>query len=209
MDYSTYKQMEFRRKFWKFFGAEISVFEPQGNVLIGFIKMKAWKLREDIRLYTDKSMQQELIAIHARQIIDFGATYDVLDSRTGNQLLFSLRRKGLRSTFVRDHWDILDGAGNVVGAVQETSGALALLRRWLSLFSDLFDLIFAFVKQSYDITYAPFGSQPVLVAQIVHTKNPLVVKMALDSSMAQGAADPRLNLATGALLSIMDASKNA
>jgi hypothetical protein len=206
MNYAQYPRIEFRRKFWKFFGAEISLTDPTSDQLIGFIKMKAWKLREDIRLYTDRSMRQEVIHIQARQIIDFGATYDVFDSASG-QLLFSLRRKGLKSTFVRDHWDILDPAGTQTGYIQETSGTLALLRRWLSLFSDLFDLIFAFTAQTYDINITT-GGAPSLAAHITHRKNPFVVKMALDTTGAQAQADPRLTIAAGALLSVIDAAKN-
>jgi len=206
MDYTPYKQFELRRKFWKFFGAEISVFDTPSQAMIGFIKMKAWKLREDVRLYTDKSMQQEVLQIHARQILDIGATYDVSDSASG-QVLFSLRRKGLKSIFVRDQWDILDPTGNVTGQVQETSGTLALMRRWLSMLSDLFDLVFAFVAQTYDVT-VDNGGQPALIAKIVHKKNPFLVRMAVDTSMAQVQTDPRLVIAAASMLSIIDASKN-
>ncbi len=209
MDYSKYKQLELRRKFWKFFGAEIKIVDPTSETLVGFIKMKAWKLREDVRLFTDESFSTEVFAIHARQIIDFGATYDVTDSLAGGTPLFSLRRKGLRSTFVRDTWEILDPTGSVVGMIRETSGNLALLRRWLSMISDVFDLIFAFVKQTYEVTYAPAGQPPVIISEIVHTKNPLMVKMVMDMSMAPAGTDARLNVAAGAMLSVIDASKNS
>jgi hypothetical protein len=102
MDYSQLRQLEFRRKFWVLVGAKIHITDPLSAREVGFIKMKAWKLREDIRLYTDESMQTELLRIHARNIIDFGATYDVVDSFS-NQIVYSLKRKGLKSTFVRDH----------------------------------------------------------------------------------------------------------
>jgi hypothetical protein len=152
VDYSQYPKLEFRRKFWKIFGAEIGVVDPVSKATVGFIKMKAWKLREDVRLYTDKTLGQEVIRIKARQIIDFAATYDVVDSGT-DQPICSLRRRGLKSTFVRDHWDILDAGGAVIGSVEETSGVLALLRRWLAiLVGDIADVIFSVVQQTYDIT---------------------------------------------------------
>lgn len=208
MDYTKYTQFELRRKFWKFFGAAINITDPVSGQRIGFIKMKAWKLREDVRLYTDETLTTELMAIHARQIIDFGATYDVTDSQTG-EALFSLKRKGLRSTFVRDKWEILDTSGAVIGQILETSGWLALLRRWLSMINDLLGLIFAFVPETYDISLSKAGEQPQLAARIVHRKNPFIVKMNVDLSVAAAPADPRLSLASAALLSIIDASKNA
>ena len=42
-------------------------------------KTKARKLREDIRLFAPNS-KQAVLRIATRQIIDFGATYDVFDS---------------------------------------------------------------------------------------------------------------------------------
>lgn len=204
MDYSQHKQLEFRRKFWKLVGAEISVTDPATEQLVGLIKMKAWKLREDIRLYSDRSMSQELIRIGARNIIDFGATYDVFDSPT-NQQLFSMRRKGLKSTFVRDHWDISDVNGTIFGSVQETSSGLALARRWLEIlpYGEIIGLVFSFVPQTYIISV-----NNATVGTVLHRKNPFIVKMALDTSAAPADADLRISFASVALLSVIDATKN-
>ncbi len=204
MDYAQFKTLEFRRKFWTLVGAKIFVADPTTDTQVGFINMKAWKLKEDIRLYTDETMTTEVIRIHAQNIIDFGATYRVYDGATGGAL-FSLRRKGLKSTFIRDHWDLSDPQGNVFGSIQETSGALALARRWVSLiplFGDFIDLALAFAKQTYIITH-----DNQTIATIVHHKNPFVVKMSLDTSMSDGS-DPHIGIASTALLSIIDATKN-
>jgi len=207
VDITKYNKLEFRRKFWKVLGAEISIFDPATDRLVGFIHMKAWKLREDIRLYTDKSMQTEIFHIKARQIIDFGATYDVFDSDTG-RLITSLRRKALKSAFVRDHWDILDSAGNVTGSIQETSGTLALMRRWLTAIFELFDLVFMFILQTYDITTTNKAGQKLPAATIVHRRNPVVVRMSLDMSENQAQLYHRVIIAATAMLSIVDAIKN-
>ncbi|MDB5185338.1 MAG: hypothetical protein JWN38_1146 [Candidatus Saccharibacteria bacterium] len=209
MDYSQHKQIDFRRKFLKLFGAEIRLSDAHTEEALGIIKMKAWKLREDIRLYRDDSLQQELLRISARQIIDFGATYDVFDSAQG-QPLFSLRRKGLKSTFVRDHWDLLDAHGGVFGNVQETSSGLALARRWLEVlpFGDIIALIFAFVPQTYTISTSDGQGGLALAGTIIHRKNPVIVKMHLDTTQAQATLDPRVCLSASALLSVIDAAKN-
>lgn len=210
MDYAQYKQIEFRRKFWKFFGAEIFVSNPGSGHDIGYIKMKAWKLREDIRLYTDRTMQQEVFQIHARQIIDFGATYDVL-AGTPPQPYMSLRRKGLKSAFVRDHWDLLDNAGNVFGSVQETSSGLALARRWLEIlpYGELIGLAFSFVPQTYTICTTQPDGRAAVMGTITHRKNPFIVKMLVDTSAAEVPVQPYITMAAASLLSIIDASKNA
>lgn len=209
MDYSKYKKLEFRRKFWKILGAEITVTEPNSEQVVGLIKMKAWKLRQDIRLYSDKTLSKELIRIGARNIIDFGATYDVFDSPTDKQL-FSLRRKGLKSTFVRDHWDMSDAAGNPLGFVQETSGGLALARRWIEIlpFGEIAGLVFMFVPQTYTINVNDASGTSGVTGTIIHRKNPFIVKMALDTSAAQPNVDPRIGISVVSLLSVIDATKN-
>lgn len=65
-----------RRKVLKIFGAAFHIYDAQGQV-IGYCKQAAFKLKEDLRIYTDESMQRELLRISARHIIDFGATYDI------------------------------------------------------------------------------------------------------------------------------------
>lgn len=210
MDYTQLKQFELRRKFCKLVGAEIFIDDPASQQEVGYIKMKAWKLREDIRIYRGRDMAQEIAQIHARQIIDFGATYDVLDGVT-QQPVFSLRRKGLKSTFVRDHWNLLDTAGNQFGTIQETSSGLALARRWLELlpYGDIIGLIFAFIPQTYTISLAQPDGSAALIANIVHRKNPFVVKMSVDTSAAQVPHNPLVVLVSAAMLSIIDASKNS
>ncbi|MDB5181417.1 MAG: hypothetical protein JWP13_180 [Candidatus Saccharibacteria bacterium] len=117
MDYKKYKKLEFRRKFFRILGAEIDITDPATEQLVAFIEMKAWVLKEDVRIYSDKLKSQELLRIHARSIIDFGVTYDVFDSKT-DKLLFSMRRKGLKSTFLRDQWEIKDPHDQPLGTLQ-------------------------------------------------------------------------------------------
>lgn len=72
MDYSQYKQLEFRRKFWKIFGAQIHMMDPATEQELGVIKMKAWKLKEDIRLFTDESAQHEVLGSRRGQLLTSG-----------------------------------------------------------------------------------------------------------------------------------------
>lgn len=118
-----------RRKVFQFLGAAFHIHDANG-ALVGYCKQKAFKLKEDIRIYGDESMRGELVRIEARQIIDFGASYDVLDGATGAKL-GALRRKGLKS-LLRDHWEVLDRDDRPAGTIQEDGLGLALLRRFLS-----------------------------------------------------------------------------
>lgn len=204
MDYSQHKLLEFRRKFWVVVGAKINVVDPSDEKSLGFIQMKAWKLKEDIRLYTDEAKTNEIFRIHARNVIDFGGTYDVFAGEDNNPL-FTLRRKGLKSSFVRDHWDIMDKTGNTIGQVQETSKGLAFARRWLEIIpvvGPFIDLALAFAAQTYRIDVN--GQQ---IAAITHRKNPVLVRMSLDRSMDTQNTDARISMAAATMLSIMDAAK--
>ena len=84
-----------RRKFFRLLGAAFHVYDPDGG-LVFYSKQKAFKLREDIRLYSDESMTTEVLTIQARQIVDFSAAYDVVETATGTKL-GALKRKGWKS----------------------------------------------------------------------------------------------------------------
>lgn len=118
-----------RRKVFKLVGGAFHIYGPEGELLF-YSKQKAFKLREDIRLYTDESMTEEILWIQARQIVDFSASYDVIDS-ANDAKVGALRRKGWKSMF-RDQWDILDAEDNPVGMIIEDNALLAFLRRFLS-----------------------------------------------------------------------------
>ena len=118
-----------RRKVLTVLGQKFHVFDGQGR-LLGFSKQKAFKLKEDIRFYADESMMQERLLIQARQVIDFAAAYDVVDSQTG-QKLGACRRRGW-SSIVRDSWEILDEYDQPIAKLSEDSMLLATLRRFFS-----------------------------------------------------------------------------
>jgi hypothetical protein len=162
-------------------------FDPSGRLLL-FSEQKMFKLREDIRVYSDESKAQEVLMIKARQIVDFSAAYDVVDSAMG-QKVGALRRRGWAS-MLRDEWEVLDVNDNVVGKLFEDSMGLALLRRFLS----------NLIPQNYDIT---FGVERV--ADLKQNFNPFTYELNLDFSMdVNRRLDRRLGLAAGILLAAVE-----
>lgn len=163
------------------------VFDPSGRLLL-FSEQKMFKLREDIRVYSDEAKTQEVLAIKARQIIDFSAAYDVIESATG-QKVGAMRRKGLASMF-RDEWEVLDVNDNVLGKLFEDSMGLALVRRLLT----------NLVPQNYDMT---FGE--TRVGDYKQNFNPFTYELNLDFSMdTAGQLDRRLGIAAGVLLAAVE-----
>lgn len=162
-------------------------FDPNGKLLL-FSEQKMFKLREDIRVFSDESKSQEVLMIKARQIIDFSAAFDVVDSSTG-QKVGALRRKGLAS-ILRDEWEILDVNDAVIASLVEDSMGLALLRRFLS----------NLVPQNYDIL---IGGERV--ADLKQNFNPFTYELNLDFSMdINRRLDRRLGVAAGILLAAVE-----
>lgn len=162
-------------------------YDPNGRLVL-FSEQKMFKLREDIRVYSDEGKTQEVLMIKARQIIDFSAAYDVVDSGTG-QKIGALRRKGLAS-MLRDEWEVLDVGDNAVGKLFEDSMGLALMRRFLS----------GLIPQNYDIT---FGTERV--ADLKQPFNPFAYQLNIDFSMDIGRRlDRRVGIAAGILLAAVE-----
>ncbi|PIY17094.1 hypothetical protein CO112_03955 [Candidatus Dojkabacteria bacterium CG_4_9_14_3_um_filter_150_Dojkabacteria_WS6_41_13] len=117
------------RKFFVLLGKEFSITDEQG-VLVGYAKQKAFKLREELTIFSDREMKTPLVSMKARNILDFGATYDVHDEISG-QTLGSFRRMGARSLF-RDEWRIYAPNSEEIGIIQEESKILAFVRRFMT-----------------------------------------------------------------------------
>jgi uncharacterized protein YxjI len=163
-------------------------YDPMGN-LVMFSEQKMFKLREDIRVYSDEAKTQEVLSIKARQFMDFSAAYDVVDTAM-NQKVGVLRRKGLRS-LLRDEWEVLDAGDNLKGLLFEDSIGLALLRRLV---------LGHWLPQNYDIT---FGQ--TRVADIKQNFNLFRYELNLDFSMdVNRQLDRRLGIAAGILLAAIE-----
>jgi hypothetical protein len=209
MDYSKYKKLDFKRNFIAI-PPKIQIVDPESNTLVGFIKMKLWSLRGDVRVYTDRTMQNELFRIGGRQAVSFNKVYNIFESASNTQI-YSIRQKTIQSVYFRNHMDIFDSKGGECGYVQETSKKLAIFRRWIEVIpyiGPLIGLVLLFVPQTFDIMYDPNGSSPQVIGRVIHKKTPALLRMSLDTSMAQVKFDPRLTISAVSLLCILDASKN-
>lgn len=172
-----------RRKILKLFGAAFHIYDPDGNVAF-YSKMKAFKLKEDIRIYTGEDMQEEVLTIKARSILDFSSAYDVVDPTT-NEKVGALKRKGLKS-ILKDEWIFMDADDREIGLIKEDSTFLALFRRVLT----------SLVPQTYN---GFIGDTQVCTFK--QNFNPFVIKIALDFSQdTQNLLDRRLGIAAAILL---------
>jgi len=169
------------------------IYDPQENLVL-FSEQKMFRLREDIRVYADESKTREVMMIKARQIVDFSAAYDVIDSSTG-QKAGVLRRKGWRS-LLRDEWEILDVNDQPIGQLFEDSVGRALMRRLL---------LGSFMPQNYDLT---IGTERV--GDLRQRFNLFAYRLDLDFSMDTGRKlDRRLGIAAGILLAAIEGKQSS
>ncbi len=179
-------QYLFRRKVMKLLGGAFHIYDTNNNVLF-FAEQKAFKLKEDLRIYSDEKKTTELISIKAQSAIDFSATYVVQDSTTG-EVVGSLRRKGLKSLF-KDEWQIMDGNSQVVGKLAEASALWATLSRIINL-----------IPQKYVV----LDNNGTEVARIEQSIDPIVLKYNFYIPEPQPAVDRRLLIASGILLAAVE-----
>jgi hypothetical protein len=161
-----------------------------GNQVM-FSEQKMFKLREDIRVYADESKSQEVLSIKARQIVDFSAAYDVVDTAM-NQKVGALRRKGW-SSILRDEWEVLDANDN----------ASANYSRQHSGFCP--PTLCSLLPQNYDIA---FGE--TRVADLKQRFNLFRYELDLDFSMDTAQRlDRRLGIAAGILLATVEGKQSS
>ncbi len=187
-----------RKKVFKIFGNAFHIYDENGQVFL-YSKLKAFKLKEDIRVYTGEDMTTEVLTIQARSILDFGAAYDIVDPLVGEKV-GAMKRKALKS-FLQDEWIIMDAQDQEIGVAQEDSMPLALVRRFLSFLSPLLSNL---VPQSF---HGEVGGAPVFYFK--RHFNPFVLRMDMDFSVdAESRLDRRLGIAAAILLSAIEGRQN-
>ena len=181
-----------RRKVFKLFGAAFHIYNPDGEVAF-YSKQKAFKLKEDIRVYTSEEMTTEALIIQARNIIDFSATYDVIDPASGNKI-GAVQRKGMKSIF-KDEWIFMNSDDKIIGTIKEDSAVLALIRRFLT----------NLIPQTFH-----GESEGKEVCIFKQKFNPFIAKVELDFSMDnEGILDRRLGIACAVLLSAIEGKQQS
>lgn len=176
-----------RQKVMKILGEEFHIYSDESmNSMIGYSKMAALKLKEDIRLYSDESKSSELLIIKQKGILDFTGGFSIVDGQTGESL-GTLRRKGMKS-ILRDSWVLIDDGGNVIGTLGEESGGLALIRRFIPYLTIIF-------PQQFHLRVN--GAKGAV--KYTQKMNPFVHKMSVTGVKSSGV-DPRIAAAAAILL---------
>ncbi|HEY3420046.1 MAG TPA: zinc ribbon domain-containing protein [Methanomassiliicoccales archaeon] len=101
--------------------------DRQGN-MIGFSKQKLMRIKDDIRVYSDENMSDELFRIQQENIVDDWGTWAVIDSSSG--ACVGKMRKSYLSNYAQDEYALLDAFNQQIGRVVEPSGR-GIMRKYL------------------------------------------------------------------------------
>ena len=98
--------------------SQIYIRDANGN-LVGYVKQKLFKLKEDINVFADEGQTQMLYNIKADRVLDFSAGYNFTDAQ-GN-IIGSIKRRGMRSIW-RANYEIYDEHEQQVMKISEENG---------------------------------------------------------------------------------------
>ena len=176
-----------RQKVMKILGEEFHIYSDESmRSMIGYSKMAALKLKEDIRVYSDESKSKELLIIKQKGVLDVTGGFRIVDGQSGEPL-GTLKRKGIKS-IIRDSWVFIDQNENVIGSLSEESGGLAFLRRFIPYLQILF-------PQQFHLRLN--GAKGVV--KYTQKMNPFVHKL-LVSGVKSSGIDPRIAAAAAIIL---------
>ncbi|MCH1511252.1 MAG: hypothetical protein DBX06_05820 [Candidatus Poseidoniales archaeon] len=184
-----------RKKVLKILGEAFHIYTDDSQTeLLGYCELKAFKLKEDIRIYTDEKKTTELISIKARSILDFSAGYDVVDAQSGSSL-GTFKRKGMKSLF-KDTYILLDQQDQEYAELSEDSGLLGLIRRFVPFANIL-------IPQIFHLRGNDGGGS----VEYTQKMNPIVQRLTVTGAQS-GGFDPRVVLAGGMLLAAIEGKQN-
>jgi uncharacterized protein YxjI len=106
--------------------SQIYIRDADGQ-LLGYVKQKLFKLKEEINVFADEGQSQLLYSIRADRVIDFSAGYN-FTSADGRKI-GSLKRRGMRSIF-KAHYEVYDANDRQVMQINEANG-------WVKVFDAL------------------------------------------------------------------------
>ncbi len=110
---------------------EVRGARPDGSEgdLYAFAQQKRMAFREQVTLYTDDTKQESVLGFKARQVVDLGATYDVVDA--GDTPIGTFR-KDFAKSLLRSTWHV-EQPGLGVATGTERSLGVAVIRRLVEI----------------------------------------------------------------------------
>ena len=182
------------KKFLKILGEEFHIYtDDNKDVLIGYSKQKALKIKEDIRVFSDESESNQILNIKARNLFDLSGNYDFTDPNTGESL--GGIRRNFRKSFFQDSYSIYGSDNQVYGEIKEDSMINALIRRFIPFASLAFPQVFSMDVQ---------GQSSIIFTQKI---NPIIQKLTIQIP-AENQLDRRVILGAAMIIIAIEGKQN-
>jgi hypothetical protein len=104
-------------------GTRVRVVDAAGRQ-IAYLRKKKFRLKEDVRIYEDESLERELYRIRANRVVDFGASYAV--SGPDGRPLGAIRQRGVRSIW-KSSYEVSGPNGKTIGVIHEENPFVKVL----------------------------------------------------------------------------------
>lgn len=103
--------------------SQIYIRDANGT-LLGYVKQKLFKLKEDINIFADETQSQIRFNIKADRVIDFSARYNFTDG--SGRSIGAIKRQGMRSIW-KANYEIFDANGNPSMNINEENGWIKVI----------------------------------------------------------------------------------
>lgn len=168
------------------------------GTMVAFAQQKRFAFKEAFTMYADDSKQQISFIVKARQVLDFGARYDVTDA-DGKTL--GTIGKAFKSSLLRSTWHIFAPGieDKPLLVIQERSQALAIFRRVWDFVPYIGDIPFL-LKYHFDMSDPDNGQVAATYEKTTLWRDHY--KLSVIGGGAE-AIDPRVLMSMGVLLDAM------
>lgn len=103
--------------------SQIYIRDSSGSV-IGYVRQKLFKLKEDINVYADEGQSRLLYNIKADRVLDFSPQYNFTDA--GSKFIGAVKRLGMRSIW-RANYEIYGPSSSVEFKINEENGWIKVI----------------------------------------------------------------------------------
>ncbi len=98
--------------------SQIYIRDASGN-LIGYVKQKMFKLKDDINIFADENQTRLLYNIKAERVLDFSSRFNFTNAN--GQFIGAIKRQGIRSIW-KASYEIFDAGNQSVMHYTEENG---------------------------------------------------------------------------------------
>lgn len=112
------------------FAPRVKVVDAEGNEIF-YIEQKALAIRESVKVFNNEKDKELLYTLQANQVIDFGATYSLLNAKNDKKL-GTVRQEGVRSLF-QASYQVTDASGKDAFTIVQSNPMIALLDSLISI----------------------------------------------------------------------------